>query len=110
MNEIYVIATFVLDNQGNRKYSSGAGERTIGWFPTLEEAESCLNHDGGVSLEECYYSHAVIEKVSSGPYGAHGGNKVIQWYKFNRDEFDNVSIIKCETPEGFKSCVNLTIG
>jgi len=59
--------------------------RTVGWFPTIEEARSILEHNCG-GLDECsYYPVAVIEPVQSGLY-PDLNHEDAEFYYWNRED------------------------
>ena len=69
----------ILASKGKEK---GYDERRVGWFDTLQEAESCLKTNCG-DVHEGHFDYAVIEEVGPGFYA--GAIAVKTWYEWNQD-------------------------
>lgn len=71
--------------------------RTIGFFPTEEEAVECVKNNCG-DMWEHTYDYAVVEQIFAGIYSLTGMEK-IRIFKYNEgvdqyEEIDNPNIIK----------------
>jgi len=64
--------------------------RTVGWFPTLEEAQKVLEKNWGSLNEAGWYPYAVIEAIAPGLYPtsdkAPEGQQYGWWYEYFFDD------------------------
>ena len=67
----------------------GVSPRTVGWFPTLAEAEACVRENRG-DLHETVYTYAVIEELEAGLYPIPIGQ---DWYEWSGNGYR-----RCEPP------------
>ncbi len=64
----------------------------MGWYNTYEEAKHVVENNSG-DVHECYYSHAVIEKV---PWGQFPLAEALDWYQWDNDE---EVFLPCDRPD-----------
>ena len=80
--------------------------RMVAWYPTLFDAQSCIEQNWGDIYERGHYNHAVIEETLSGLYPY---VKEEYWYKWEGSEEEG-GYLPCHKPEDFKCVVNFGIG
>lgn len=80
--------------------------RAWGWVPTLKEAEEVIENNSG-DIQECSYTHAVIEKVVWGIPNVCVDEKNETWYKWhtNKGKWE-----KCSKPQWAKCVVGWGLG
>lgn len=96
------------------------GDRTIGWYSTLESAIENLHANKDVFAETVphraedgttvyvpYYPYALIEKVAEGPYscGMVGDTEDVTFFKWVDGDY-----VEMERPKELKGTVGFTIG
>lgn len=83
---IYLVTTYrrVADLKiGQRKFHN---KRTVGWFPTLEEAIDIVEHNRGDLEEAGHYRWAVVEEMPAGLYGLGGSRMEPIWFEYRGDD------------------------
>jgi hypothetical protein len=95
-NCIYTVTTI--------RHALAAGNRSVGFFHTFEEAEQVLK-ENIMDINECgYYKYAVIEIV---PPGIYTYPREELWYKWNHEKD---SYEPCPKPERFQQVVGWSLG
>ena len=93
---IYVISAHALDDLG---YAS----RTFGYYHDMLDALWAVHLDFG-GMQECLYTHLVIEEVEEGIFPQTTGELWFRW------DCENNGWAECEKPESERNIVNFGIG
>ena len=93
LHTIYTITTI----------DSRRDHRTVGWFPTLNDAQDIVSQNIG-DIWEFSYHWVVIEEVYPGLY-PHTPNEY--WYHWNTTE---LKFKPCDKPKMYHNTVNFGIG
>jgi len=93
---IFVITTL--------KYAAAGEKRTVGWFPTLQQATKAVL-ENVMDIHENSQWYCVIEEIPFGVYCC--PPKEEWWYKWNKKE---QGYLACKKPDHLKRVVNFGIG
>ena len=109
--KIYLVATikdiestFSAKMNGTFGMANTYGSRTVGYYPSLEEAKKCIEENHG-DIQESYYKYAVIEDVEPGLYRSTESTSI--WYKWSKAQEKFLPIDK---PAQLSQIVGFTIG
>ena len=95
---IYTIMTYrYYDEWGPQEY------RTVGYYPTLEEAREAVETNCCDIYEAGYYPYAMIEDVRPGLYGSAGSNPI--FFEWKDGGYKEV-----KEPEEFAHLTGFTMG
>ena len=80
MDEIYILTTVHIGDQPTRKNKSLIKrKRTVGWFPTAEDAIWVIVNNLGDIHEAGHYDCCVVEEVPSGLYPFRNWRRWFKW-------------------------------
>ncbi len=106
---IFLLTVMHLDPSGDRHFTR---HRTWGWFPTFEQAETCVMENHTDIYEDGYYNTVVLEEMAWGPLAL---AKTEHWYSVTAllDKDRRVSgydVKKIEKPEALAGSVCFGMG
>jgi len=110
---IFVLTVMWLDADGREPQGRDKRrERTWGWFPSLELAETTVTSKDGHIYEDGYYNVALIEEI---PWGSLAIPRAEHWYsasmlKPESDERALYDVKKIDKPEAFRSVCSFGMG
>jgi hypothetical protein len=83
----------------------GISPRTVGWFPDLETATTCVTENWG-DIFETSYTYAVIESLPSGLYPHAIAEHWFQWHGTS----DDGHYEPCAKPEQLNGVIGFAVG
>jgi 8-oxo-dGTP pyrophosphatase MutT (NUDIX family) len=78
-------------------------KRTFGWFPDMEQALDAIQTNAG-SMEECIYTHIVLERNTA---GIHGYGETLGWFLWDSP---STSWKPSTCPPSFEGVCNYALG
>ena len=95
--------------KNGERYRSDTGLMGLAFDP--KDLHKAVTENAG-DMFECYYSHAVIEKVPVAVCAGYMTAEVVQWYKANWGDKENPvtngpkSVDECDEPDWAKNVIN----